>query len=692
MPEEPSGPYASPTTSSSPPQQVGNRTRGRSTTRSQRNRNRGGGDGVHRTRFEGKVDDLKRHTYDVGAGGRGTADMFSATTKEIVEYIARTVKGGGEFLTAMDPNDMGFTELTDPSLNPPADNASFAAKETWRSEMKRYLDKSSLREEATKQAIAIVLGQCSQTIRDRIKAARTYQHIISNSDLIRLLGLIRESLYTGSTTKKTTQSLQEAEESLVSFRQGDNMSNNTFLDKFKGLVERYEYHGGEPGMQQARINAQLEDIMADINNPTDVEVAEAKATAREEYLAVLFIRKSDPKRYGQLVLELENNHTRGADQYPTTMERAYDMLVNYKSMRNNNRFDRQDFGVAYYSDDNNNNVDTQHHNHAQEISTNDRSGDEYRGGRSGGRGRGRGRGRRNGRGHGNQHRSGTATRAFPNPELHMAEHDEEEEENNINSDNQQNNSHINTYSTYPSHTVTLLHVESYIQHHHIQPNRSLFLDSCSSTNLISTPSLLHDIHEVKTTLHVRCNAGVLSTNQMGYLGTYPEPVWYNPGGVANILSQNNVAQHFRLTMDTQVENSISLHRMNGSPLVFTPTHNGLYCYTLSNEETINGIWAMISTVKGNADKYTKRDYHRAIEARRFQNVIMRPGDRELMDTSIQHLKDCPITRQDIMAATDIFGPNLGSLKARQCTGPTLMSKLEQQEFQWRYFPFTVTSH
>ena len=136
------------------------------------------------------------------------------------------------------------------------------------------------------------------------------------------------------------------------------------------------------------------------------------------------------------------------------------------------------------------------------------------------------------------------TRAFPNPELHMVEHDEEEEENNVDSDNQQNNTHIATYSTSPSHTVTLLHVESYIQHHHIQPNRSLFLDSCSSTNLISTLSLLHNIHEVKTTLHVRCNAGVLSTNQMGYFRTYPEPVWYNPEGVANILSQNNVAQHF----------------------------------------------------------------------------------------------------------------------------------------------------
>ena len=267
-------------------------------------------------------------------------------------------------------------------------------------------------------------------------------------------------------------------------------------------------------------------------------------------------------------------------------------------------------------------MDSQHLNHAQEAPTNDRGDCEYRGGRSGGHGRGRGCGKAHG--HGNQHEPGKATRTVPNPELHIVENDEEKE-NNVNSDNQQNNTHITTYSAYPSHTVTLLHVESLIQQHHIQLNRSLFLDRCSSTNLISTPSLLHDIHEVKTRLHVHCNAGVLSTNQMGYLGTYPEPVWYNPGGVANILSQNNVAQHFQLTIDTQVENSISLHWVNGNPLVFTLTHNGLYCYTLSNEETINGIWVMISTVEGNADKYTKREYRRAIEAHRFQNVIMQLG-------------------------------------------------------------------
>lgn len=33
------------------------------------------------------------------------------------------------------------------------------------------------------------------------------------------------------------------------------------------------------------------------------------------------------------------------------------------------------------------------------------------------------------------------------------------------------------------------------------------------------------------------------------------------------------------------------------------------------------LWSMITTVAENADKYTKRAYRRAVEARRLQNII-----------------------------------------------------------------------
>jgi hypothetical protein len=64
---------------------------------------------------------------------------------------------------------------------------------------------------------------------------------------------------------------------------------------------------------------------------------------------------------------------------------------------------------------------------------------------------------------------------------------------------------------------------------------TLLLDSCSTVSLISNGSILHGIHMVNCHMHVCCNVGVQSTNQMGYLGDFPEPVWYDPKGVANIL-------------------------------------------------------------------------------------------------------------------------------------------------------------
>ena len=85
----------------------------------------------------------------------------------------------------------------------------------------------------------------------------------------------------------------------------------------------------------------------DPTTQTTDKINKARVRAQNEYLGILFIMKSDPKCYGQLVVELQNNHTRGTDQYPQTLTRGYVVLVNYHSPRPGGRIDQQDGGVSF---------------------------------------------------------------------------------------------------------------------------------------------------------------------------------------------------------------------------------------------------------------------------------------------------------------------------------------------------------
>ena len=210
------------------------------------------------------------------------------------------------------------------------------------------------------------------------------------------------------------------------------------------------------------------------------------------------------------------------------------------------------------------------------------------------------------------------------------------------------------------------------------PETWLLIDSCSTVDIISSTELLHGIHKVSNPIRVWCNAGVTTLDRMGYLGDYPQPVCYNPDGGANIMSMFNISQHNHLSMNTHEANTILMHHHNGNVTVFTPSSNGLYKHALSNNESINGFWSCIQTVSECKDHYTQHEIKTANQARRFQNIIMRPSDRELMDVSIEHIANCPITQRAIHIAKDIYGPNLGSLKGKtvQRTLPHLPSGVD----------------
>jgi hypothetical protein len=188
----------------------------------------------------------------------------------------------------------------------------------------------------------------------------------------------------------------------------------------------------------------------------------------------------------------------------------------------------------------------------------------------------------------------------------------------------------------------------------------LLLDSCSTVNLVLNGDLLHDIKEVEWHIRVRCNAGVRTTNQQGRLGNFPEPVWYNPKGVANILSLNSVKRHYHGTYDRNSNDTFIVTDDKGRKLHFTPTKKGLY--TLRGPSNGEQQWSFLNTVSDRKDIYTKREVQAANRARQVQNIMMYPSRRQFLEISDKNLiRNNPVQRADINAAENIYGSNLGAL-------------------------------
>jgi hypothetical protein len=74
---------------------------------------------------------------------------------------------------------------------------------------------------------------------------------------------------------------------------------------------------------------------------------------------------------------------------------------------------------------------------------------------------------------------------------------------------------------------------------------------------------------------------------------------------------------------------------------------------------------MVETVASKKSRYTNEDYSRAVLAHQLQIRVGHPSTKDfLWIVARNQLPNCPITRNDILAAEDIFGQSIGSLNGK----------------------------
>jgi hypothetical protein len=117
--------------------------------------------------------------------------------------------------------------------------------------------------------------------------------------------------------------------------------------KFKDLIDALEHYGAEIGTDiglvkdAAEHNGVLDVDSLQLGQP---DYEKYKAVAREQYLSVCFLPGADHAKYGSLVLELENDYTKGTNHVPATVAAAYELMNQIKLPQRNQQNQRQNPG------------------------------------------------------------------------------------------------------------------------------------------------------------------------------------------------------------------------------------------------------------------------------------------------------------------------------------------------------------
>lgn len=202
------------------------------------------------------------------------------------------------------------------------------------------------------------------------------------------------------------------------------------------------------------------------------------------------------------------------------------------------------------------------------------------------------------------------------------------------------------------------------------PESWLPLDNQSTLNTVKNKKFLANLRQVNKHAKAECDGGTAKTNWAGDMKGFPEPVWCNPEGIANIPSFTLVEKHFRISDHTMKKESVR------------GTQGRWHCQSVQQVKTRiaplercrrqEGRCQSISCHRHSPDWHCGRQVIQFVGecslaklARKTQNAIGRPSTEDFPQTVDQNqLPNCPMTRQDVMAAEDAFGPDLRSLKGK----------------------------
>ena len=274
-------------------------------------------------KFEGKCSDLTGFIYDCSDNFQ--SDRFTKVTREISEYVLKEYSHGSDLHISI----LDLEETTIPEPDDPDPAASETQKAIWRERVKKYVTRTETLDENIKSLYALVLGQCTDIMRQKIEADPDFDDFSKERDGLSLLAAIKKICYNFQSQKYSPQSIHEAMRKFYTTHQGQCTTNQEYYEKFKNAVKVVDHVGGFLETSTTINKQAAKDLGYNYTAATHAQMDEIQAKAREMYLAVAFLLGADRHRYSNVIQSFENGYTQGSTKWPTTLQQAFNVLVHW---------------------------------------------------------------------------------------------------------------------------------------------------------------------------------------------------------------------------------------------------------------------------------------------------------------------------------------------------------------------------
>ncbi len=256
--------------------------------------------------LRGEVAKLGSNVYTYGCRDQG--NWYVKTTEAIAGYVGREYGREMRMLVA-DNTETTFVEPTEPK-----DGGTNFGMEKYKKELSRYYNKVDKYEERKAQVFAIIKGQCSLVMKNKVESVADYKTWERNDDVIKLQKMIKELSFLTVEVQYEYWTVMETMKNVMMVRQLERENLAMYYKRFINTAEVAESQWGT--MAPTR-------LMKKKNSKSE------EKECRDKFLACVFLAGVDRKRYGRLVNDLNNAFLAGQKNHPTTVEGAMTMLSHY---------------------------------------------------------------------------------------------------------------------------------------------------------------------------------------------------------------------------------------------------------------------------------------------------------------------------------------------------------------------------